>query len=84
MSYTEIMKTAISLPDDLFQAAEELAGWLKMTRSGLYQEAIREYVARHRGAALTRAIDDALGDDPHTIDPAFERAQAELLEDEDW
>ena len=40
------MKTAISLPDDLFADAEALAQQLEMSRSRLYVAALREYLAR--------------------------------------
>ena len=33
------MKTAISLPDEIFEEAERLARWLKKSRSELYREA---------------------------------------------
>ena len=65
------MKTAISLPDDLFEAIDACARNLKMTRSGLLALAAREFVARRRRApdpteAWNRAIEKAgqPGDDP--------------------
>ena len=41
------MKTAISIPDDVFERAERLARHTKKSRSQLFSEAVREYVARH-------------------------------------
>jgi len=41
------MKTAVSLPDDVFAAAEALAEAQQMTRRGLYSAALREYLVRH-------------------------------------
>ena len=58
------MKTAISLPDELFHAVDAKARALKMTRSGLLALAAREFIARHEkvgdatdawNRALTRA-----------------------------
>ncbi|MBI3770537.1 MAG: ribbon-helix-helix protein, CopG family [Deltaproteobacteria bacterium] len=40
------MKTAISLPDDLFRALDDRARQLRVTRSGLIATATREYLAR--------------------------------------
>lgn len=51
------MKTAISLPDAVFERAEQLARRLKKSRSELYREAIAEYVARHDPDAVTAAMD---------------------------
>lgn len=51
------MKTAISIPDDLFADAEELARKLKKSRSRLYGDAVREYVARHSAESVTESLD---------------------------
>ena len=50
------MKTAISLPDTVFQEAEQLARRLGKSRSRLYREAVAEYVARHEPEAVTEAM----------------------------
>ncbi len=50
------MKTAISLPKDVFEKAERLAKRTRKSRSQLYCEAIREYVARHSPDELTEAL----------------------------
>ena len=54
------MKTAISIPDDLFADAEELARELKKSRSRLYGDAVREYVARHSAESITESLDRRL------------------------
>ncbi len=58
------MKTAVSIPDDLFRRAEELARRLGKSRSQVYREALAEYVVRREPRAVTAALDkiaDALG-----------------------
>ena len=40
------MKTAISLPDDLFREIDDRARQQRLTRSGLIATAAREYLAR--------------------------------------
>ena len=50
------MKTAISLPDDLFRAAERHAKRLRKSRSQLYAEALAEYLARHAPDEVTEAM----------------------------
>ena len=56
-SYTHGMKTAISIPDDLFADAEQLARELKKSRSRLYGDAVREYLARHSAESITESLD---------------------------
>ncbi len=56
------MKTAISLPDEVFEQAERLARKLNKSRSELYREALAEYVARHSPDAITESMDRALAD----------------------
>lgn len=52
------MKTAISIPDDLFNDAERLVARFKTSRSELYSRAIAEFVARHDDDAVTQALDE--------------------------
>jgi len=56
------MKTAVSIPDEVFAEAERLARTLKKSRSQLYSHAIREYVARHSADRITEALDRVLVD----------------------
>lgn len=50
------MKTAISIPDDVFADAEKSARTLKKSRSQLYSRAVKEYVARHAADQVTDAL----------------------------
>jgi metal-responsive CopG/Arc/MetJ family transcriptional regulator len=51
------MKTAISIPDDVFEGAERLAKRTRKSRSQLFSDAVREYVARHAPEDVTEAMD---------------------------
>ncbi len=42
------MKTAISIPDDLFRQVDLRSRQLKVSRSRLFADAVREYLARLR------------------------------------
>jgi len=46
--YTDPMKTAISLPDELFRQIDRCSRQLKVSRSRLLADAAREYLARRR------------------------------------
>lgn len=56
------MKTAISLPDDTFEAATRRAGELGISRSEFFAVAARRYLDELDGQSLTAQIDDALDD----------------------
>ena len=45
--YTLGMKTAVSVPNEVFERAERLAKRLEVSRSELYSRALREYLSRH-------------------------------------
>ncbi len=51
------MKTAISLPDEIFEEAERVARRLGKSRSEIYRQALAEYIARHDPDAVTEAMD---------------------------
>ncbi len=79
------MKTAVSIPDDVYTEAESLARRLKVSRSRLYADAVREFVARRDPDSVTESINrvvDALGD--QAIDPFVAAAAALTLERVEW
>ena len=51
------MKTAVSIPEPVFRAADRLAKQLKKTRSRLYADALREYLKRHDPKVSAAAIE---------------------------
>ena len=53
------MKTAVSIPEDIFKGAERLARRTKKSRSRLFSDALTEYVARHAPDAVTDAMNRA-------------------------
>jgi predicted transcriptional regulator len=78
------MKTAISLPDEVFEAAERLARRLSKTRSELYREAVSEFIARHDPDAVTLAMDrvaEAIDTGP---DPFSMTAARRVIERSEW
>jgi metal-responsive CopG/Arc/MetJ family transcriptional regulator len=82
--YTSGMKTAISIPDDVFADAEKLARTLGTSRSRLYSRAVREYVARHATDHVTEAL-DAVCEAGTPGDNAFASTAARLtLRDSEW
>ena len=78
------MKTAISVPDDIFQAAEEMAKRLGMSRSQLYATAVREYLEAHRSHGVTALLDQVYSTYDSQLDLRVAEAQAESLPEDDW
>lgn len=56
------MKTAVSVPDDLFERVDRLAKRSRRSRSEVYSAALREYVARHAPDEVTAGLDAVIAD----------------------
>ncbi len=50
------MKTAVSVPDDVFEKVERLARRKRKSRSEVFSAALREYVARHAPDEVTETL----------------------------
>ena len=84
LGYTQGMKIAVSVPDDVFQDAEELARRTKRSRSEVYSRALAEYVARHAPDRVTEAMDRALAEIGEPADHFVRAASRRLLKRSDW
>jgi predicted transcriptional regulator len=78
------MKTAVSIPDDVFEEAERLARRMKRSRSEVYSQALAEYVARHAPDRVTEAMDRALDEIGETADQFARVASSRALKRSDW
>ena len=78
------MKTAISIPKDVFEKAERLAIKARKSRSKLYCEALREYVARHSPDDVTEALDRAIEQNGQPEDRFVTLASARTLTRAEW
>jgi hypothetical protein len=78
------VKTAISLPDDLFQLAEAEAKTLRVSRSELYSRAIAEFLDRRKSENVTERLNKVYGVTPAKLDPAFHRAQLRSIDMDSW
>lgn len=78
------MKTAVSMPDELFRRAEATARRLGVSRSELYAKAIAEYLRQQRSAGITERLNELYSRVPAKLDRGLERAQVESLKKEDW
>ena len=78
------MKTAISIPDDVFSQAERFAHRRKMTRSALFTVAVDEYIHHHREDDVTRKLDKVYASEESSVDPVFAKLQSLSLPKEEW
>jgi hypothetical protein len=76
------MKTAISIPDDVFRRAERVAKRRKLSRSELYTAALVRMLEAEPKEDVTRAYDSAFDDDQR--DPLVDKAARDLLLDIEW
>lgn len=78
------MKTAVSIPDDVFEKVERLARRTKKSRSEVYSAALREYVSRHAPDEVTEAMNrvcELIQDQP---DQFLREAGRRVLEKTEW
>lgn len=83
-SYTPGMKTAISIPDPLFQAAEQYAQDKGLSRSELYARAIQHYLNTFRYQGITETLNSVYAEEESTLDPGHIAAQGQILSKEEW
>ena len=78
------MKTAVSLPDEVFRAAERQARRTRKSRSQLYAEALSEYLARHAPDEVTAAMDAVVEKVAEPADRFVATAARRVLERTEW
>lgn len=84
MGNTSGMKTAISLPNDLFATADAFAARQKLSRSELIARALREYLERHDQDRVTAQLDAVCADVDTRLSPEFARASLQVIERDEW
>lgn len=82
--YTPSMKTAVSVPDDVFERADHLARAAGRSRSEVYSAALREYIARHAPDEVTEALDRVVGEIGEGLDPFVDEATRRVLAATEW
>jgi hypothetical protein len=78
------MKTAVSIPDEVFKGAETLAQHLSISRSQLYSRAVTEYISRHAPDSITEALDRLWNETGAAPDPFVATAARRILERTEW
>jgi len=78
------MKTAVSIPDEVFAGAERLARRTKKSRSRLFSDALKEYLVRHAPEEVTESMNKALAEIADKSDPFVAAAGRSVLERSEW
>jgi hypothetical protein len=78
------MKTAVSIPDDVFEDAERLASRLQTSRSKLYARALAEFVARHDDDRVTVLMDQAVREASGEADSFLQAAARQVVQRAEW
>ncbi|MEO8570073.1 MAG: ribbon-helix-helix protein, CopG family [Chloroflexota bacterium] len=78
------MKTAVSVPDDVFDRAEALARRERRSRSDVYSAALREYVARRAPDDVTDQLDRVIAEVGGTDDPFVGAVAHRILSASEW
>lgn len=78
------MKTAISIPDKTFEAAEQLVKRLGISRSELYSKAMSSYINEHRNDSVTEALNEIYADEKSSLDKAVQFLQFTSISKDKW
>jgi metal-responsive CopG/Arc/MetJ family transcriptional regulator len=70
------MKTAISIPDPLFHAAERAAKRQRISRSRFYTRAVEAYLKGQRAKGVKEALDAIYATEDSSLDPVIARMQS--------
>lgn len=78
------MKTAVSIPDEVFEKVERFARRARRSRSEVFSAALREYVARHTADEVTEAMDRVCAVATDEPDAFVTAAARRALEQTEW
>jgi metal-responsive CopG/Arc/MetJ family transcriptional regulator len=78
------MKTAISIPDKLFRAADQYAKNHGFSRSKLYAEAVAQFLEQHPSELITKQLDKIYSSEPAKLDETLSAMQFNSIEKEEW
>ncbi len=77
------MKIAVSIPDSLFEAAEQEAQRRMVSRSHLYAQALDLLLRSEESGSITARLDALYSAEESSLDPPLAAAQAAAI-DEPW
>lgn len=78
------MKTAISIPDPIFESAEKVAKNLGISRSELYTKAMIRFLEAYQQATITEALNEVYSKKNSGLDSVLSQIQSISLGNEQW
>ncbi|MEC4986593.1 MAG: hypothetical protein SAJ37_20545 [Oscillatoria sp. PMC 1068.18] len=78
------MKTAISIPDSVFEEAETLAKQLGISRSELYTKALKTYLQKNNRKQILDTLNQVYSEESSELDSGLAKMQFMSLPSEDW
>ena len=78
------LKTAVSIPNDVYRQVEQAAARLGLSRSAFYARAVAEYLSRQRQTAVTERLDAVYRNVPARLDPMLAAMQRASLPADEW
>ena len=84
MVILSVMKTAISIPDPIFNEAEGLAHRLGISRSQLYAKAVAEYTKLRKTENITEILNKVYSEEDTTLEKELSFMQFESVAKEEW
>jgi predicted transcriptional regulator len=78
------MKTAVSLPDDLFRLAETTARRLWVSRSQLYATALADFLSRQQASSVRERLNEVYSRTKAKVDTPRHRAQLRSIKKDPW
>lgn len=75
------MKTAVSIPDPVFRAADQMARRLNVSRSELYRRALVRMLEEEDDRSITARLDELYATEDNRLDAPIAAAQRQALGD---
>ena len=78
------MKTAISIPDNIYKRVERTIKRMGITRSKLFTLAIEEYIENHNPSLITEKLDLLYNVESSELNSGIKQMQIQTIEKERW
>ncbi len=78
------MKVAVSIPDPIFEAAEQLAKERNIPRSQVFAEALSTYLELRNSESVTALLNDIYDRETSKVEEALTKAQFDAINHEAW
>ena len=78
------MKTAISIPDNLFKAADQYAKSHGFSRSQLFAKAVAQFLEQHPSDHITKQLNAVYSTEDVPLNETLSKMQYSSVESEEW